>query len=350
MYMKGSNYFEERNIASTIKLREKLSVLPYFCREFFIGIEMKTSTLTRLNYATDLKIFFDYLTKEVPYFKDKAIGELELSDLDKVTTTDIEMFLSYLSYYEIDNRKYSNKERAKSRKLSTVRSLFAYFYNKDKLKENVSSKVSLPKLHEKEIIRLNAEESKDLINLIEDLSQMHSEHQRKYIKNNLKNRDLAIIALLLGTGIRVSELVGLNIDDFDFKNNAFVVTRKGGDRSTLFFSNEIKEILYDYVQARKEIHDAKNKHALFLSSQKRRITVRAVEYLVKKYSKIISPQKKITPHKLRSTYGTNLYRATKDIYVVAEVLGHKDVNTTKKHYAATSEEIKREASTKVRLR
>ena len=177
MYMKGSNYFEERNIASTIKLREKLSVLPYFCREFFIGIEMKTSTLTRLNYATDLKIFFDYLTKEVPYFKDKAIGELELSDLDKVTTTDIEMFLSYLSYYEIDNRKYSNKERAKSRKLSTVRSLFAYFYNKDKLKENVSSKVSLPKLHEKEIIRLNAEESKDLINLIEDLSQMHSEHQ-----------------------------------------------------------------------------------------------------------------------------------------------------------------------------
>ena len=86
----------------------------------------------------------------------------------------------------------------------------------------------------------------------------------------------------------------------------------------------------------------------FLSSQKRRITVRAVEYLVKIFQNNIPS--KITPHKLRSTYGTNLYRATKDIYVAAEVLGHKDVNTTKKHYAATSEEIKREASTKVRLR
>ena len=80
------------------------------------------------------------------------------------------------------------------------------------------------------------------------------------------------------------------------------------------------------------------------------MSVRAVENLVKKYSRLISPLKKITPHKLRSTYGTSLYRETQDIYVVAEVLGHKDINTTKKHYAAISEDIKRSASTKVVLR
>ncbi len=349
--MKDSNYFEERNILNTLKLREKMAVLPYFCREYFIGIEMRTSPLTRVNYATDLKIFFDYLIKESPSFSNKGIDELELSDMDKVTTTDIEMFLSYLSVYEIDNKRYTNKERGKSRKLSAIRSLFTYFYNKDKLKQNVSAKVTLPKLYEKEIVRLSEEESKELMSFLDDVSAvMNSEHQTKYIKNNLKNRDMAIIALLLGTGIRVSELVGLNIDDIDFKSNAFLVTRKGGNRATLYFSNEIKDILSLYMAFRKDISDAKDKTALFLSSQKKRITVRAVEYIVKKYSKMISPLKKITPHKLRSTYGTNLYRATKDIYVVAEVLGHKDVNTTKKHYAATSEDIKKDASTKVKLR
>ena len=84
--------------------------------------------------------------------------------------------------------------------------------------------------------------------------------------------------------------------------------------------------------------------------QYRRITVRAVENLVKKYAKIVSPLKKITPHKLRSTYGTNLYRETGDIYLVADVLGHSDVNTTKKHYAALEDERRRSARNKVRLR
>ena len=81
-----------------------------------------------------------------------------------------------------------------------------------------------------------------------------------------------------------------------------------------------------------------------------RISVRAVEIIVKKYAAEVTPLKKITPHKLRSTYGTALYRSTKDIYVVAEVLGHKDINTTKKHYAAISEDIKKEAAGKVRFK
>ena len=94
----------------------------------------------------------------------------------------------------------------------------------------------------------------------------------------------------------------------------------------------------------------KDEHALFLSLQKKRIGVRAVEKLVKKYASIAAPLKHITPHKLRSTFGTNLYRETGDIYVVAAVLGHKDVNTTRKHYAAIQEDIRRTAADKVKLR
>lgn len=345
--MNKNDYFIDRNIQNTKKIREKLSILPYFCREFLVGIEMQTSTLTRLNYTNDLKIFFDYLINNVPSFKNKDIDELELSDLENITITDIEMFMSYLSYYELDGKQHSNTERGKARKLSTIRSMFKFFYNKDKLSQNITSKVSLPKLHQKEIIRLDNSEVNSLMDCLENIL-LNSDRQSAYNKNNIKTRDLAIISLLLGTGIRVSECVGLNIDDIDFKNNAFIITRKGGNRSTLYFSDEIKEILEKYLVERKETKSENN--ALFLSLQNKRISVRAVEYVVKKYAKLISPLKKITPHKLRSTYGTNLYRATKDIYVVAEVLGHSDVNTTKKHYAAISEDIKKEASTKVKLR
>jgi site-specific recombinase XerD len=90
--------------------------------------------------------------------------------------------------------------------------------------------------------------------------------------------------------------------------------------------------------------------AFFLSLQGSRISVRAVENLVKKYAQIISPLKKITPHKLRSTFGTGLYRDTRDIYIVADILGHKDINTTKKHYAATSDDIRRDVAKTLKLR
>lgn len=106
-----------------------------------------------------------------------------------------------------------------------------------------------------------------------------------------------------------------------------------------------------YIAFKEECKDIpEGEHALFLSLKKNRISIRAVENLVKKYSRIIAPLKKISPHKLRSTYGTQLYRETKDIYVVADVLGHKDVNTTKKHYAAISEDIRRSVAGKVKLR
>ena len=91
-------------------------------------------------------------------------------------------------------------------------------------------------------------------------------------------------------------------------------------------------------------------NALFLSLQMKRMSERSVEKLVKKYAKLVNPLKKITPHKLRSTYGTSLYQETGDIYLVADVLGHSDVNTTRRHYAAMEDSRRRSARDKVRLR
>lgn len=346
MARKRSTYYEESNRLRFMELGEKLTRLPVFCREFFIGIEPRTSVLTRLNYARDLEIFFDFLQKNIPGFEYLDVSELTLTDLEKIKAADIEYFLSYLNYYEYKGVKYSNGERAKARKLSAVRCLLKYFYNKDKLSKNVASKVGTPKLHEKEIIRLNDNEVNALLNIAESEEKFDSDRQNIY-NLNTRDRDIAILSLFLGTGIRVSECVGLNVSDINLEERAFVVTRKGGNRATLYFSQDVAEALENYIKARdKKLFQAgiTDEDALFLSLQNKRISVRAVQKLVKKYTAAVNPIKEVSPHKLRSTYGTALYRQTKDIYVVAEVLGHRDVNTTKKHYAAISEDIKRAAS------
>lgn len=338
-----SNYFLERNTKNRRGLANYLQDLPSFCFEYFLGIESKTSPLTRLNYAMDLCVFFDYLSK---WKFGKPVKEITLDDLSKVKSDDIEMFLSYLSFYVYKDKEYHNGERGKVRKLSSVRSFFKYFFNKDKLPFNVASKIETPKLHEKEIIRLETDEVVKILQKAEN-HEIGSQHQSKY-NQNTSIRDCAMLSLFLGTGIRISECVGLNLEDIDFPNNAFKVTRKGGNQVVLYFSDEVKAELQKWIEYRATLSADTN--ALFLSLQKKRITTRAVQNLVKKYSQTVNPLKKITPHKLRSTYGTNLYRETKDIYIVADVLGHKDVNTTKRHYAAISEDIRRSAADKVKLR
>ena len=164
-------------------------------------------------------------------------------------------------------------------------------------------------------------------------------------------RDVALLTLLLGTGIRVSECVGIDIDDIDFDNNGLNIHRKGGYNTIIYFPDEVREALLDYLEQRKlTIPCEGHENAFFLSLQNKRISVRAVENLVKKYARNVTTLKKITPHKLRSTFGTNLYKESGDIYLVADVLGHKDVNTTRKHYAAQEDENRRRAARMVRLR
>ena len=177
-----------------------------------------------------------------------------------------------------------------------------------------------------------------------------SNGQKRFQKLTAK-RDFALLSLFLGTGIRVSECVGINIADIDFENNAFVVTRKGGNQVVLYFSPEVADALADYLAERKKIDPLPgNEDAFFLSLQKKRITQRAVQNLVKKYAAVAAPLKtKISPHKLRSTYATNLYNETGDIYLVADVLGHSSVDTTRKHYADMTDARRRMAAEHVHL-
>ena len=332
-----------------------LKELPPFCTEYFRGIEPRTSTRTRIAYAYDLSVFFDFLKKENPVFSKMDRMDFRLEHLDQLTVTDLEEYMEYLKYrFNENNKEVINKERGIMRKISSLKSFYNYFFRVEKIKTNPAALVRLPKLHDKEIIRLDVDEVALLLDamLLDEVEQGESltDRQKAY-HDRTKVRDLALLTLLLGTGIRVSECVGLDIHDVDFKNGGIHIHRKGGKEVTVYFGAEVEDALNDYLAERQQIDpEPGSENALFLSMQRKRMNVRSVENLVKKYAKIVTPLKKITPHKLRSTYGTNLYRETGDIYLVADVLGHSDVNTTKKHYAALEDERRRSARNAVRLR
>ena len=335
-------FYQKRDLQNRLKMAKYTEKLPDYCLDFFIGIENNTSSLTRYNYAMDLYVFFNYLAK---YKFNKNENEIDLNDLNTLQARNIEQYLSYISFYELDGKAYKNDEKGKARKLASLRSFFKYLFNHDLISSNVVSKIETPKLHNKEIIRLEKSEVSKLMTAIENPTDF-SQRQFNYNKNTFE-RDNAIVTLFLGTGIRISELVGLNVESFDFSQNAFLVTRKGGNQTTLYFSNEVAMALKTWLEKRATLPLAQDEHAMFISLQNKRISIRAVENLVKKFAAIASPLKKISPHKLRSTFGTNLYRETKDIYIVADILGHKDVNTTKKHYAAISEDMRKNVANKV---
>lgn len=348
--MKNSkNYHDELNKKNVLKLRELLEELPSFCRQFFRGIEDTTESRTRIAYAYDLGVFFEFLHEKNPVCRKMNIPEFPLSILDQVGKEDLEEYMEYLSLYVRDGVEYTNDERGKRRKLASLRTFYNYFYCKEQIKTNPAILVPLPKLHEREIVRLDPNEVAILLDQVEDGTKM-TRSQLKFHEKT-KVRDLALLTLLLGTGIRVSECVGLDLNDVDFDNLSIKVRRKGGYEDVVYFGREVEEALLSYLDERKRIIPMEgHEEAFFLSLQNRRMAVRSVENLVKKYASLVTTTKKITPHKLRSTYGTNLYQETGDIYLVADVLGHKDVNTTRKHYAAMKDDNKRRAAKSVKLR
>jgi len=344
------SYSEQRAREATLLLREVLRELPPVCADFFRAIEPTTRPLTRYAYACDLKLFFRFLADEVPRYADMAPSAWTADAIGTVTARDISMYLDFLTLYIKDDAEITNAELGKMRKLSTLRTFYKYLFKNSLIKADVSLLVDMPKRHEKSIIRLEIDEVARLLDLVES-GEPFSEQQKRY-NRHIRQRDLAILTLFLGTGIRVSELVGLDIGDLDFELGGFLVTRKGGNQAVLYFPDEVSEVLQDYIRERTQI-EAKPGHenALFLSLQNRRISVRAVQVMVKKYATFAAPLKKhLSPHKLRSTFGTNLYHETGDIYVVADVLGHSDVNTTRRHYAAMSDDRRRLAARMVKLR
>lgn len=349
------DYHTQSDIRRLERLRELQKDLPIACTDFFRSIAQTTSTLTRLAYAYDFRLFFGYLTSENPLFADVDPRLFTDEHLKLIKMRDIDGYQEYLTQYfnrneeTGDTRIVQNHELGIMRKLCSLRSLFEYLFKNQRIDANIATLVTLPKLHEKPILRLEPDEMQRMLDAVSTGNGL-TKAQLRY-QNFTRTRDMAMLLLFLGTGIRVSECVGLNIEDLDFELNAFLVTRKGGNQSILYFPDQVADALKNYLAQREQIEALEgHEDALFLSLQRKRMNQRSVENMVKKYALIAAPLKKrLSPHKLRSTFGTNLYQETGDIYLVADVLGHADVNTTRKHYAAMTEAHKREAARRVLL-
>ncbi len=351
-----NKYREEVDAKRILAIREICRELPQACGDFLRAIAVTTGTFTRLAYAIDLKTFFQYLHNERLYYAQKEIILLDDGDLDHLTQSDLTAYTEYLTYYlkadeehPDDDRVFVNHDLAIKRKLCSIRSFYDYLFKNQRISANVTELVPLPKIHEKPILRLSRAEMEKMLNTARDGQEL-SRGQQRFQKITAK-RDYAMLSLFLGTGIRVSECVGINLTDVDMENNAFLVTRKGGNQVVLYFPPEVADALAEYMEERDKIEALPgHEDALFLSLQKKRITQRAVQNLVKKYAAVAAPLKpRISPHKLRSTYATNLYHETGDIYLVADVLGHTSVDTTRKHYADMTDARRRMAAEHVHL-
>jgi len=363
MATKRVSYHTQHSYQMNERLKELQRELPSLCTDYFRSISQTTSPLTRLAYAYDLRLFFQYLRLEVASFANSSTTLLTGDDIARITARDIAGFQEYLQQYvrESDMQEdaasgddsspvlIQNYELGIMRKLSCIRSFFDYLFKNEIIPANVATMITLPKRREKPILYLEPEEVERLMDAVQSGEGL-SPRQQKYLQVT-QRRDIAILMMFLGTGIRVSELIGLDLDDLDLSQNAFMVTRKGGNQTILYFPDAVQTALESYLLEREQITTMPgHEYALFLSLQRRRITARAVENLVKKYAQIAAPLKKrISPHKLRSTFGTNLYQETGDIYLVSDALGHSDVNTTKRHYAAMKDSRRREAAQRIPL-
>lgn len=349
-------YREKIDAERILQIRAIARELPPACGDYFSAIAVTTGTFTRLAYAIDLKTFFQFLQTERFQFSHKPLYAFTDEDLSLVSQSDLTAYVEYLTFYykaESDSdapvKALTNHDLSIKRKLCSIRSFYDYLFKNGRIPSNVTTLVPLPKIHEKPILRLTQNEMKQMLEQAATGDGL-SARQKAWHKLTVK-RDFALLSLFLGTGIRVSECVGMNIGDVDLENNAFLVTRKGGNQVVLYFPPEVAEALAEYMAERDEIEALPgHEDALFLSMQKRRITQRAVQNLVKKYAAVAAPLKpRISPHKLRSTFATNLYNKTGDIYLVADVLGHSSVDTTRKHYADMTDARRRMAAEKVEL-
>lgn len=318
--------------------KEKISLLikglPLFAESFFNGFLVSgKAPSTVCEYAKDIKKLFDYL-EERKNIDD--IRDLPVSYLEEITIDDLTDFLLSSNI----------GEKARARRTASIRKFFMYYVKRSDIKENPALLLDTVKIHEKEIITMNGNE---VVNILDMVTKMTGKDENgNIIKKREKTitRDYALLVTLLGTGMRVSEMLGLDLTDIDMKNKCFHIVRKGNKEDRVYFGEEVEKALKMYLEnGRDKIGAGKEEpNALFISLQHKRITTRSVDRIVKEFSRAAGLGEHITPHKFRSTYGTNLYNATGDIYLVADALGHSSVETTRKRYAKISEPHKRLAA------
>lgn len=322
------NYKEQTQNEYRQKLNYLLDNLPDFCKTYFYGREHRLSPLSSVSYAYNLSVFFNYLCDNNQYFKQKGVKRIDINDLSLLTSEDIEEFLHWLRFHDNNGNVVNNKPSTIEHYLSSINGLYTYFIKRKHLTFNPVDAIDREKKKKKQIIRLEGDEKIRLLSSVSHGVGLNQRQLQFHDKN--KERDLAIVQLFLNTGIRISELIGINVSDLNFETHSISIIRKGGNYQSVYFSDNTQLILKEYLDVRHKYYPTDDEEALFLNRDGNRISARSVQILVKKYKKAALPDKKqeITPHKLRSTFATESLRATHDIELVSEQLGHASLSVT----------------------
>lgn len=311
-------------------LKEVTDRLPDFCLPYLYNGQSENSRITVLNYARDIEYFLQFAIDTYPYFCDKHVADISVDDLSRITANDINLYLSVM-----DDRGLSPKTRA--RRKSSVSGLFKYLVDTErKLEYNPVIGSSVVKIPEKNYVEyLKRDEQEVLLNCIMYGTGLTKDQMRFH--NKEWKRDLAIVFLFLDTGLRISELQGLDIADVDFSEHSVHVLRKRGKEQQVYFSDEAGEYLLDYLEERKGyVGD----DPLFLSLRGSRIAVRTIQAMLDKYMEASLPQKakQISPHKLRSSFAMGFYKGSGDILLLKEKMGHKSIIATNVYVTAAGTE------------
>lgn len=329
--MAQHTYRNEKDMKNLAEADRLVSEMPYFAKTFFTNLKNRDKASgTILGYARDLHVFFSYLQGSAG-FKGQDIRKCSVDMLELLTIDDLEEFIASIGY----------SANGRARMMSALRSFYKYYrITRKDIRKDPAALLDPPKIREKEIITLAREEVGMILDAVLTPDKAGKPLTKR--REKTKSRDFAILMVLLGTGVRVSELVGLDLQDVDMKTGCLHIVRKGGNEDRVYFGDEVKEAIEAYwADDRDALEPGEDaKEALFISYEHHRLSVRSVETLVKRYSQKAGLGKKITPHKMRSTFGTHLYEETGDIYLVASALGHSSVETTQKRYAKQQEKNK----------
>ena len=311
--------------------------LPPFCSGYLLNRENERALNSRLGYAKNLKIFFEYVLDNYEYFYGKKVTEILPEDLARITPQYIDIFL--MKYSE------GKKPATVARMKSSISSMYSYACNTlQALSYNPTlgaQKIKIPAKNY--VVYLTPSEQQRLLDGIRlgtGLTNRELAHHKKYIK-----RDLALVFLLLDTGLRASEIQGADNRDLNMEACSIIVTRKGGDRCEVFFSDESAEYLKDYLEEKKILHPCAcgPTDPLILSRDEGRLTVRQYENIVPKYVKAVLPERyeSINCHKIRSSFAMCFYmrdpnHGSRDILALQERMNHKNLATTNIYAKAAS--------------
>lgn len=312
-------------------------MLPDYAGTYIDAVAAKTDSSFRTGraYAYELLLFFDYI-KNV---KKNPAPTPEY--LESLRPMDIDAYMNQLGGYVQTDENGEKKIRSmsassKARNLAAVRGLYKYLLKNRLVNNNPAALADTPRSKEKDVVCMNGDQVETVF---EKLKNTDISRERKQFAKRTRLRDTAMITLLLYTGIRVSECVGIDLSDISFVDNAVKVRRKGGREQIVYFNGKVADALREYIVNERKVPDY-DTDALFVSRKNERMSVRAAEYVVKKYTDGVSASK-ITPHKLRSTYATTLYENTSDAYLVKDALGHSTLGVVQKYINASDKNRKR---------